>query len=54
MKKRTPTITSQEVEERLHNGEKLNIIDVREVDEVADGKIREQTDLVGHVTCSHI
>lgn len=32
-------ITTQEVEERLRNGEKLNLIDVREVDEVAQGKI---------------
>ncbi|MGG3560864.1 rhodanese-like domain-containing protein [Neobacillus rhizosphaerae] len=32
-------ITAKEVEQKLVNGEKLNIIDVREVAEVATGKI---------------
>lgn len=32
-------ITPQEVQERLENGEKLNLIDVREVDEVQAGHI---------------
>ncbi|MEH7012839.1 rhodanese-like domain-containing protein [Neobacillus niacini] len=32
-------ITAKEVEQKLDNGEKLNIIDVREVGEVATGKI---------------
>ncbi|WP_045521654.1 rhodanese-like domain-containing protein [Neobacillus niacini] len=32
-------ITVKEVEQKLDNGEKLNIIDVREVGEVATGKI---------------
>ncbi|RST75081.1 rhodanese-like domain-containing protein [Siminovitchia acidinfaciens] len=34
-------ITAKEVEQRLEQGEKLNIIDVREADEVAAGKIPE-------------
>lgn len=33
------TITAKEVETRLTSGESLNLIDVREVDEVAFGKI---------------
>ncbi|MBH8598621.1 MULTISPECIES: rhodanese-like domain-containing protein [unclassified Thermoactinomyces] len=41
MKKNIPTITPQEVEHRLQKGEKLNIIDVREEKEVAEGKIPE-------------
>jgi len=32
-------ITPQEVQQRLENGEKLNLIDVREVDEVEAGHI---------------
>lgn len=32
-------MTVKEVEALLNNGEQLNIIDVRETDEVADGKI---------------
>ena len=32
-------ITAQEVQQRLENGEVLNIIDVREVDEVEAGHI---------------
>ena len=32
-------LTANEVEQKLSNGEKLNIIDVREVAEVAAGKI---------------
>ena len=35
------TIDAQEVQERLEAGEQLNIIDVREADEVAEGKIPE-------------
>lgn len=34
-------ITAKEVEQRLAKDEKLNIIDVREVDEVAEGRIPE-------------
>ncbi|VEF48849.1 rhodanese domain-containing protein [Bacillus freudenreichii] len=34
-------ITAKEVEQRLEQGEKLNMIDVREADEVAAGKIPE-------------
>lgn len=34
-------VTMQELEERLANGEKLNIIDVREDEEVAQGMIPE-------------
>lgn len=34
-------LTAKEVQEKLENGEKLNIIDVREVDEVKEGKIPE-------------
>lgn len=33
------TITPQEVKQRLANGEKLNLIDVREDEEVAEGMI---------------
>lgn len=33
------TITTQEVNERLEKGENLNIIDVREASEVAEGMI---------------
>jgi len=33
------TITPKEVKDRLMNGEKLNIIDVREDEEVAEGMI---------------
>lgn len=33
------TITVKEVEQKLASGEQLNIIDVREVDEVKEGKI---------------
>ncbi|MCA1030742.1 rhodanese-like domain-containing protein [Bacillus timonensis] len=33
------TLTAKEVEEKLMNGEVLNIIDVREVEEVQTGKI---------------
>ena len=33
--------TAKEVQEKLENGEQLNIIDVREVDEVKEGKIPE-------------
>ncbi|MGE7666456.1 rhodanese-like domain-containing protein [Ureibacillus composti] len=32
-------ITTKEVQQRLENGEKLNLIDVREVDEVQAGHI---------------
>ncbi|ASI34347.1 MULTISPECIES: rhodanese-like domain-containing protein [unclassified Exiguobacterium] len=32
-------LTAKEVQEKLENGEHLNIIDVREVDEVKEGKI---------------
>ncbi|WP_342599913.1 rhodanese-like domain-containing protein [Psychrobacillus sp. FSL H8-0483] len=32
-------ITTKELEQKLANGESLNMIDVREVDEVAEGKI---------------
>jgi rhodanese-related sulfurtransferase len=32
-------ITAKEVEQKLNNGETLNLIDVREVGEVATGKI---------------
>ena len=35
------TIDAQEVQARLEAGEKLNIIDVRESDEVEEGKIPE-------------
>lgn len=35
------TIDTQEVQARLEAGEKLNIIDVRESDEVEEGKIPE-------------
>ena len=31
--------TAKEVQEKLENGEQLNIIDVREMDEVKEGKI---------------
>ena len=31
--------TAKEVQEKLENGEQLNIIDVREVDEVKEGEI---------------
>lgn len=34
-------LTAKEVQEKLENGEPLNIIDVREVDEVKEGKIPE-------------
>ncbi|MDW2884686.1 rhodanese-like domain-containing protein [Exiguobacterium artemiae] len=34
-------LTAKEVQEKLENGEQLNIIDVREVDEVKEGKIPE-------------
>lgn len=34
-------ITAKEVEALIKNGEKLNIVDVREDDEVAEGKIPE-------------
>ena len=33
--------TAKDVQEKLENGEPLNIIDVREVDEVKEGKIPE-------------
>ena len=33
--------TAKEVQKKLENGEQLNIIDVREVDEVKEGKIPE-------------
>ncbi|WP_026834066.1 rhodanese-like domain-containing protein [Exiguobacterium undae] len=33
--------TAKEVQEKLENGEQLNVIDVREVDEVKEGKIPE-------------
>ena len=32
-------ITAKELEQKLANGETLNILDVREVDEVTEGKI---------------
>lgn len=32
-------ITTKELEEKIKNGERVNIIDVREDDEVAEGKI---------------
>lgn len=32
-------ITTKELKQKIANGEKLNIIDVREVDELAEGKI---------------
>ncbi|WP_028775777.1 rhodanese-like domain-containing protein [Shimazuella kribbensis] len=35
------TITPVEVEQRLQSGERLNIIDVREIDEIAEGKIKQ-------------
>lgn len=37
------TITAQEVQQKLEAGEKLNLIDVREDDEVAEGMIPEAT-----------
>lgn len=39
------TMTAKEVEKILNNGEKLNIIDVREVDEVSSGKIPTATNI---------
>jgi rhodanese-related sulfurtransferase len=39
--KNIPTITPQELEHRLQKGENLNIIDVREEEEVLQGKIPE-------------
>lgn len=36
-------ITAKEVQQRLENGEKLNLIDVREVDEVEAGHIPDIT-----------
>ncbi len=33
------TITAKQVEELVKNGENINLIDVREIDEVAAGKI---------------
>lgn len=38
-------MTSQEVQQRLQQGEKLNIIDVRETYEVATGKIPSATNI---------
>lgn len=35
------TITTEEVQERLENGETLFLVDVREDEEVATGKIPE-------------
>jgi rhodanese-related sulfurtransferase len=32
-------ITAEELQRKLESGEKLNLIDVREIDEVAQGKI---------------
>ncbi|TDL34227.1 rhodanese-like domain-containing protein [Jeotgalibacillus sp. S-D1] len=37
------TITAQEVQQKLEAGETLNLIDVREDDEVAEGMIPEAT-----------
>ncbi|MDH5164024.1 rhodanese-like domain-containing protein [Heyndrickxia oleronia] len=36
-----PIITPDELKEKLERGEKLNLIDVREADEVAEGMIPE-------------
>ncbi|OJH17339.1 rhodanese-like domain-containing protein [Bacillus obstructivus] len=36
-----PIITPNELKEKLERGEKLNLIDVREADEVAEGMIPE-------------
>ncbi|MCI1592156.1 rhodanese-like domain-containing protein [Heyndrickxia oleronia] len=36
-----PIITPDELKEKLEKGEKLNLIDVREADEVAEGMIPE-------------
>ncbi|AYC29321.1 rhodanese-like domain-containing protein [Paenisporosarcina cavernae] len=33
------SITTEELQERYENGEQFNIVDVREADEVAEGKI---------------
>ncbi|OZU88610.1 rhodanese [Virgibacillus indicus] len=43
-------ITAKEVESLVNKGKALNIIDVREVDEVADGKIPGAVNIpLGHV-----
>ncbi|WP_172656744.1 rhodanese-like domain-containing protein [Domibacillus robiginosus] len=41
-----PTITAEEVRQKLQNGEKLALIDVREEDEVAEGMIPEAEHIV--------
>lgn len=38
-----PIITSQELKHKLDQGEELSVIDVREVEEVAEGKIPNAT-----------
>ncbi|WP_027964401.1 rhodanese-like domain-containing protein [Halalkalibacillus halophilus] len=38
-------INAKEVQEKLENGEKLNLIDVRETEEVANGKIPTATNI---------
>lgn len=39
------SVTAQEVQQQLENGENLNIIDVRETEEVAEGKIPGATNI---------
>ncbi|OES44105.1 rhodanese-like domain-containing protein [Domibacillus iocasae] len=41
-----PTITGEEVREKLENGEQLALIDVRENDEVAEGMIPQAEHIV--------
>ncbi|MCI2254275.1 rhodanese-like domain-containing protein [Domibacillus sp. PGB-M46] len=41
-----PTITAEEVRQKLENGETLALIDVREEDEVAEGMIPEAEHIV--------
>ncbi|WP_163536146.1 rhodanese-like domain-containing protein [Gracilibacillus sp. YIM 98692] len=39
------TYTAKEVEKRLEAGEKLNLLDVREAEEVKEGKISKATNI---------
>ncbi|KZO01390.1 rhodanese-like domain-containing protein [Bacillus badius] len=49
-----PEITAEELKQRLENGEKLEVVDVREEEEVAGGKIPQARHIVMGTIPEHL
>ncbi|GLY10322.1 rhodanese-like domain-containing protein [Pseudobacillus badius] len=49
-----PEITAEELKQRLENGEKLEVVDVREEEEVAGGKIPQAKHIVMGTIPEHL